>query len=95
VEWRQWSIYWVSSASGRVDTPVGDDFDGDHGKFYGEDQDSGRPVKVRFIWDKLDHDHARWSQAFSYDDRTWETNWAADFTRAATTATCEGGRPRH
>ena len=57
-------------------------FDGKHGEFYGEDRDAGRPVKVRYTWDKLDKDHALWEQAFSYDNRTWETNWTADFTRA-------------
>ena len=92
---RQWSIYWVSSTSGRLEPSVVGGFQGRHGEFYGEDQDSGRPVKVRFTWDKLDADHARWQQAFSYDDRTWETNWTADFVRAAGAATCAGGRPQH
>jgi hypothetical protein len=92
---RQWSIYWVSSLTGRLDpTPVVGGFQGVHGEFYAQDEDDHRPVKVRFTWDKLDHDHARWQQAFSYDDRTWETNWTADFTRADASATCESGRPR-
>jgi hypothetical protein len=91
---RQWSIYWVSSASGKLEAPVLGGFDGDHGEFYGEDVDNERPVKVRYTWNKLDRDHARWEQAFSYDDRTWETNWTADFTRANTATTCEGGRPK-
>ena len=91
---RQWSIYWVSSEKGRLEPPVVGGFQGDHGEFYGEDQDNGRPVKVRYIWDKLDRDHARWQQALFYDDRGWETNWTADFTRADPAATCEGGRPR-
>src|SRR5262245_20336783 len=94
LEKRQWSIYWVSSATGRIDPPVVGGFDRDHGEFYGEDVDAGRPVKVRYTWDKLDHDHARWNQAFSYDDRAWETNWIADFTRADTATTCESGRPK-
>ena len=63
-------------------------------EFYGEDRDDGRPVKVRFTWDKIDADHARWEQAFSYDDRTWEANWTADFTRADAARTCEAGRPK-
>ena len=92
---RQWSIYWISSATGRMDPPLVGGFDGDHGEFYGEDNDNGRPVKVRFTWTKLDHDHARWEQAFSYDDRMWETNWTADFLRADPAATCEAGRPKH
>jgi hypothetical protein len=49
---------------------------------------------VRYTWDIRDHDHARWQQAFSYDDRTWETNWTADFERADPDKTCSGGRPR-
>jgi hypothetical protein len=56
--------------------------------------DNGRPVKVRFTWNKIDQNHARWEQAFSYDNRTWETNWTADFERADPTRTCENGRPR-
>jgi hypothetical protein len=92
---RQWSIYWVSSTTGRLDpTPVVGGFEGRHGEFYAQDEDDHRPVKVRYMWDELDHDHARWQQAFSYDDRTWETNWTADFSRADPSATCDGGRPR-
>ncbi|HEU0179164.1 MAG TPA: hypothetical protein VFV58_33275 [Blastocatellia bacterium] len=94
LEKRQWSIYWVSSASGKMEPPVVGGFDGNHGEFYGEDQDNGRPVKVRFTWNKLDRDHARWEQAFSYDNRTWETNWTADFVRADPATTCEAGRPK-
>lgn len=94
VEKRQWSIWWVSSRSGRLEAPVVGGFDGARGEFYGEDVDAGRKVKVRYSWVKLDRDHARWEQAFSYDDRTWETNWTADFTRADPAAVCEGGRPR-
>jgi hypothetical protein len=91
---RQWLVYWVSSETGKLGTPVVGGFDGNHGEFYGEDEDDGRPVKVRFIWNKLDHDHAKWEQAFSYDNRTWETNWTADFTRADPAEICEAGRPK-
>jgi len=91
---RQWSIYWVSSRTGTLDTPVVGGFDGDRGEFYGEDEDGGRPVTVRYAWTKLDADHARWEQAFSYDGRSWETNWIADFARAESPSVCDGGRPR-
>ncbi len=92
---RQWSIYWVSSVTGRLDPiPVVGGFQGNRGEFYARDEDNERPVKVRYIWDKIDHDHARWEQAFSYDDRTWETNWTADFTRADAVTTCANGRPK-
>jgi len=94
LEKQQWSIYWISSATGRLEPPVVGGFDGNQGFFYGEDQDNGRAVKVRFTWNKLDRDHARWQQAFSYDNRTWETNWIADFTRADAATTCEAGKPK-
>jgi hypothetical protein len=91
---QQWFIYWVSSASGKMEPPVVGGFDGDHGEFYGEDQDNEKPVKVRYSWNKIDQDHAQWEQAFSYDNHTWETNWTADFTRADPTKTCQAGRPK-
>ena len=94
LEKHQWLIYWVSSSDGKLGDPVVGGFQGNVGDFYGVDDDNGRPIKVRFIWTKLDHDHARWEQAFSYDNRTWETNWTADFLRADTATVCEGNRPR-
>jgi hypothetical protein len=91
----QWSIYWVSSTTGRLDpVPVVGGFEASHGEFYADDHENGRPVRVRFTWNELDHDHARWEQAFSFDNHTWETNWTADFERADTETTCQGGRPR-
>ena len=92
---RQWSIYWISSKTGTLGTPVVGGFDGNRGEFYGRDEDNGRAVRVRYAWTKLDQDHARWEQAFSYDGgRAWETNWTADFVRADAAATCEAGRPK-
>lgn len=91
---RQWSIYWVNSATGKLEPPVVGGFEGGHGEFYGEDTDAGRPVKVRYTWNEVDRDHARWEQAFSYDGRSWETNWTADFARANPATTCEDGRPK-
>ncbi|HEX3762859.1 MAG TPA: hypothetical protein VHW23_29385 [Kofleriaceae bacterium] len=92
---RQWSIYWISSKTGLLGAPQLGGFHGDRGEFYGRDDDDGRPVTVRYAWTKLDHDHAHWEQAFSYDSKTWETNWTADFTRADPAAICDGGRPKH
>ena len=95
VERHQWSIYWVNSATGKLDpVPVVGGFQGDRGEFYAADAENGRPIKVRYLWSKLDHDHARWEQAFSYDNLTWETNWTADFVRADPARTCVGNRPR-
>jgi hypothetical protein len=91
----QWSIYWVNSALGKLDpVPVVGGFDGDRGEFYAQDHEDGRPIKSRYIWTKLDRDHARWEQAFSFDGRTWETNWTADFERADPAQICANGRPK-
>ena len=95
VDKRQWSIYWVSSTTGQLDpVPVVGGFEGKRGEFYAADQEDGRPIKVRYQWNKLDNDHARWEQAFSYDNKTWETNWVADFTRADASKICQNGQPR-
>ena len=92
---KQWSIYWATSKTGRLDpVPVVGGFQGNRGEFYAQDHENGRPIKVRYLWTLVDRDHARWEQAFSFDDRTWETNWTADFTRANPESTCEGGRPK-
>jgi hypothetical protein len=93
VQKHQWSIYWTSGDSGPLDPVVGG-FQGNHGEFYAPDEDDHRPIKVRYTWDKIDHDHARWQQAFSYDDHTWETNWIGDFTRADASKICEKGQPK-
>ena len=85
---QQWAIYWINAKTGQLDPPSVGGFDGTHGEFYGSDEDNGRPIRVRITWTSLDHDHARWEQAFSYDDRTWETNWISDFTRADPAAIC-------
>jgi hypothetical protein len=94
LEKKQWQIYWVSSKRGRLDPGVAGGFTGDVGEFYGEDTDDGRPVVVRYRWTKKGKDHARWEQAFSYDGKTWETNWTADFTRADPAKICVEGRPK-
>jgi hypothetical protein len=81
IEKRQWSIYWVNSRDGVILPPVVGGFDGDRGEFYGEDQDDGRHVEVRYVWTKLGPDRAHWEQAFSFDGVTWEVNWMNDFVR--------------
>jgi hypothetical protein len=79
---RKWSIYWVNSRTGTLFPPVAGGFSGDRGEFYGDDEDGGRPVQVRYVWTRLGKDAARWEQAFSADGRSWETNWVMDLTRA-------------
>lgn len=73
---RAWSIRWASSRTGVLEPPVTGRFADGVGLFDGEDTHAGRPVRVRFRWERLGAHVAHWQQAFSIDDgRSWETNW--------------------
>lgn len=80
----RWSIYWVSSKDGLMDTnPVSGVFANGTGLFYCDQMWRDRAIRVRFTWTGITATTARWEQAFSIDaGATWETNWTADFTRA-------------
>lgn len=81
---QRWAIYWISSRDGKLQPPVHGGWDGDRGVFFGDDEDAGRPVHVRFLWERLGPDTARWSQDFQLigpDDAPWETNWVMEMRR--------------
>jgi hypothetical protein len=81
---RIWAIYWADSRRGVLEPPVYGSFTGNVGHFEGDDVLEGRPIRVRFLWTRVDTPNPRWEQAFSADGgRTWETNWIMDMTRAA------------
>jgi hypothetical protein len=80
----QWSIWWVNSNAGVLEAPVVGGFDGHVGIFFGQDTDNEQPIKVRFRWEVLSPNQARWEQAFSQEPDLWETNWIMDFTRSYT-----------
>jgi hypothetical protein len=73
---RLWSLYWVTSATGKMDPPVVGSFENGVGQFFGKDAFNGRKIIMVFNWDKRDKENPVWSQAFSADDgKTWEWNW--------------------
>jgi hypothetical protein len=79
---RLWSIYWADSNRGILEVPVKGSFEGDTGLFYTEDVFEGKPILVKFNWNKSNPDAPVWSQAFSDDQgATWEWNWYMYFTR--------------
>lgn len=80
---QRWAIYWINSSDGLVQPPVHGGWDGDRGEFFGDDTDAGRPVHVRFLWERPGPDTARWSQDFTLigGDGIWETNWIMDMRR--------------
>lgn len=81
---QKWSIYWLDSRRpGVLGKPVIGAFSKGIGTFFGDDAHEGRPIRVRFVWSRIERDGARWEQAFSPDKgASWETNWIMDFTRA-------------
>ena len=78
-----WSIWWLDGRRpGVLDVPVVGRFENGVGRFEADDIFEGRPIKVRFLWTRLETASPRWEQAFSDDGgRSWETNWEMDFTR--------------
>jgi hypothetical protein len=81
-ETRQWWIYWANSRDGILQSPVVGGFSGARGEFFGDDVDDGRPVRVRYLWLRLDEGRARWEQAFALGaGATWETNWIMELRR--------------
>ncbi|MBT2396899.1 FAD-dependent oxidoreductase [Streptomyces sp. ISL-100] len=80
----EWSLNWATSAEGKLFPPVVGRFTDGVGRFEGEDEHEGTPVRVRFVWSDCGPDSARWQQSFSADGgATWELNWIMDFTRTA------------
>lgn len=73
---RLWSLYWMTTNSGKIGPPVTGSFENGIGHFFGRDKHSGKTVLVVYRWDVRDREHSKWSQAFSIDNgKTWEWNW--------------------
>ena len=78
----RWSIYWADNRRRVFDPPVMGRFENGVGRFEGDDQHEGTPVRVRFLWTHDAPRIARWEQAFSADGgASWETNWIMHMTR--------------
>lgn len=81
---RSWAIWWLDGRwPHRLDVPVIGRFEDGIGTFFADDDQHGRPIKVRFQWLGTNTDSPRWEQAMSDDGgESWETNWIMDFQRA-------------
>lgn len=81
-EQSRWSIYWIDGRDPKLDSPVHGTFSGGVGTFFGDDVFEGRPIRIRFLWSRMQARSARWEQAFSADaGATWEPNWIMEFER--------------
>jgi len=80
---RQWSIVWLDNRQSPDFTPLVGAFRDGVGEFYQViATPDGQPLQVRFTWDNITADAARWQQAFSFDAGvTWDSNWVMEFTR--------------
>ncbi|GAA1655654.1 hypothetical protein GCM10009744_55230 [Kribbella alba] len=81
---KTWSIHWINSLRGNLETPVIGAFGSDGvGFFEGPDEWEGQPIHVRFVWTPGDQ-KASWEQLFSTDGgQTWISNWQMSHTRTA------------
>lgn len=78
-----WSSMWLDNRNPPDLSPVVGKFTDGVGLFY-QDMETfdGVPIRVRFMWDNITENTARWQQAFSFDGGvTWDTNWIAEHTR--------------
>jgi hypothetical protein len=79
----QWSLHWIDGRDPKIDSPLYGAFKDGVGTFFGDDTFRGRPIQLRFLWERPASATARWEQAFSADGgATWETNWIMEFSRA-------------
>jgi hypothetical protein len=83
----QWSLNFSNSSSGTLGVPTVGEFSHGRGEFYDQETIGGRAVLVRFVISDVTADSCHFEQAFSADGgRTWEVNWIATDTRAASAA---------
>ncbi len=80
-----WSDFWMNAKKGTLLAPgVEGYFQDGEGVFISEDMDGEQAIQVRGVWDNISPTTCRWQQATSSDGgKTWQTNWAMDWQRAA------------
>jgi hypothetical protein len=80
---QQWRDFWVNAASGAL-TPPGlpGSFEGGAGIFESSEEEDGKPVIYRSVWDRITLQSCRWQQGASRDGgKTWVIDWSMDWTR--------------
>lgn len=83
LERRVWSDFWVGAKSG-VLTPPGQEggFVDGVGTFLSQDQEEGKPVLYRGVWDRITPRSCRWRQGSSRDGgKSWDETWFMDWSR--------------
>jgi hypothetical protein len=83
VEKKIWVDYWINTKLGVLTPPgLSGVFKNGEGIFDADDQDNGKPIKVRGIWDRITEKSCRWRQGVSRDGgKTWEYSWFMDWKK--------------
>jgi hypothetical protein len=83
VEKRVWADFWVNAKSGVLTPPgLAGTFANGVGTFDADDEENGKPIKSRGIWDRITPKSCRWRQGVSRDaGKTWEYTWFMDWTK--------------
>jgi hypothetical protein len=84
VERKLWADYWVNGKSGVLTPPPSwGSFVGGVGTWDSDDDDAGKSVIVRGVWDEITARSCRWYQAASRNGgQSWQENWVMDWRRA-------------
>lgn len=79
-----WADYWVNGNGSNVNpAPVWGGFANGAGIWDAQEDEGGKRVTVRGVWDQITPVSCRWRQAVSRDEgKTWEENWIMHFQRA-------------
>jgi hypothetical protein len=81
-EKKLWADHWVSGKNGVVNDPMMGSFKDGVGTFIADDEDNGKPIKARGVWDRITPTSCRWYQSTSTDGgKTWVDNWFMDWVR--------------
>jgi hypothetical protein len=79
---RRWTVYWVNSRTGTVQSPVTGVWQDGRCWLTGPDDYAGRPILASYSWSHVSDAGGQWEQCFSTDGAaTWQPNWRMQFTR--------------
>jgi len=77
-----WNDHWINGQQRRVNPPMAGTFENGVGTFLSDDEQGGRPIKARGVWDRITAASCRWHQAVSNDGgATWDMSWEMHWTR--------------
>lgn len=84
-EQKIWNDYWVNAKSGALGASgVPGGFKDGVGTFISEEEQAGKKLLFRGVWDRITASSHRWRQGVSKDGgKTWDDTWIMEWTRAA------------